>query len=118
MFTPFRADLKIKSKRLRNEMTPAEKKLWFGYLRNAASQKFLRQRPMGDYIVDFYCAAIKLVIEVDGDSHFITERVMEYDVRRDEFLKNKLGLRVLRLSNRDVMMNFEGCCREIERWLS
>ena len=72
---------------------------------------------MGDYIVDFYCAAKKLVIEVDGDSHYVLEKVQEYDFTRDKFLKEKLGLRVFRVSNREVMMNFEGVCGEIERWL-
>lgn len=50
-------------------MTPAEKKLWFGYLKNQAP-RWRNQRPFGGYIVDFYCPALRLVVEIDGESHF------------------------------------------------
>ena len=116
MFTPFRADLKIKARKLRIEMTPAEKKLWFGYLRGEASQKFLRQKPIGNCIVDFYCAAKGLVIEVDGDGHFEDEGIRR-DLVRDNYLEKVRGLRVLRFTNFEVMKEFEGVCLVVEEWL-
>ena len=117
MLTTFRFDLKSKAKKLRRDMTPAEKRLWFGYLRNQASQKFLRQRPMGNFIVDFYCAAKRLVIEVDGDSHFINDEAVNYDLARENFLREKLGLKILRFTNLDVTKNFAGVCKAIEEAL-
>ena len=87
---PYNPDLVAKARELRKNMTPAEKKLWHGYLR---SFKFrvLRQRPIAFFIVDFYCAALKLVIEVDGDSHF-TEAGRAYDAERTSILSRKLWL--------------------------
>lgn len=116
MFTPFRPDLKLKAKKLRKDMTPAEKKLWFGFLRKHCSHKFLRQKPIGVYIVDFYCAAEKLVIELDGDSHFLGES-LKRDFIRDEFLTKSHSIKILRFLNFDVMNNFEGVCEEINRHL-
>jgi len=115
MFTPFRHDLKLKAKKLRKDLTPAEKKLWFGYLRSNISAKFLRQKPIGNYIVDFYCAEKKLVIEVDGDSHFLSEEAVLRDCERERVLKEKYHSKILRFLNCEVMKNFEGVCEEIER---
>ena len=64
------------------------------------------------FIVDFYCAALKLVIEIDGDSHF-TEEGKEYDEERTKVLEG-YGLRVLRFTNEEVMNCFESVCEEIE----
>jgi very-short-patch-repair endonuclease len=66
--------------------------------------KFHRQKPIGPYIVDFYCPDLRLVIEIDGDSH---GQQADYDARRDATLHH-LGLRVLRYTNRDVLSNPEG----------
>ncbi len=117
MFTPFRSDLKSKAKKLRKDMIPAEKKLWFGFLRKHHSHKFLRQKPIGLYIVDFYCAAEKLVIEADGDSHFLGEKALKRDFIRDEFLTKSHSIKILRFLNCDVMNNFESVCEEIEKYL-
>ncbi len=116
MFTTFRPDLKLKAKTLRKNPTPAEKKLWFQYLK-IAPQKFLRQKPVGNYILDFYCAAKKLVVEVDGDSHFLTKEVIKKDKEREKILVEKYSLKILRFSNLEVMRNFEGVCEIIEREL-
>ena len=118
MFTTFRHDLKPKARKLRKDMTQPEKKLWFEFLRSNSSQKFLRQKPIGNYIVDFYCAAKKLVIEVDGDSHFISEAAINKDLQRKIFLKEAHQIKILRFSNLEVMQNFEGVCLEIERNLN
>lgn len=114
MFTPFRPDLKLKAKELRKNMTEPEKKLWFQYLR-CSKAKFLRQKPIENYIVDFYCASKNLVIELDGDSHFLTEETIKKDQNRDKFLREKHSLKVLRFLNSEVIKNFEEVCDEIER---
>jgi very-short-patch-repair endonuclease len=66
---PYNRQLVEKAKELRKNMTPAERKLWSGYLRTFKF-RILRQRPINNFIVDFFCAQLKLVIEVDGESHF------------------------------------------------
>ena len=95
---------------MRREMTRTEVKLWFGFLRSF-SPRVRRQRPFGGFIVDFYCAACKTVIEVDGKSHF-TEDGLVYDLERTAFLEG-LGLRVVRVLNLDVENNFEGVCERL-----
>lgn len=73
-------------------------------MRQFAQYKFLRQKPIGGYIVDFYCSELRLVIEIDGDSHAET---VEYDAERTHFL-NALGLQVDRYNNNEVMQNIDG----------
>ncbi|NJO98471.1 MAG: endonuclease domain-containing protein [Pleurocapsa sp. CRU_1_2] len=111
-YLPYNSDLVEKAKELRKNMTAAEKKLWHGYLR---SFKFrvLRQRPIAFFIVDFYCAALKLVIEVDGDSHFTDEGKI-YDVKRTEILEG-YGLKVIRFTNEEVLHNFEAVCDRLDQ---
>jgi len=94
-----------RAREMRSNMTEPEKRIWYNCLRQLP-QRFRRQRPFGPYIVDFYCASLKLVIEIDGDSH-ATEDAMAYDAERTAFLEG-LGLQVIRFSNRDVMENLEG----------
>jgi len=88
-------------------MTDAENRLW-RVLRNKQLKncQFYRQKIIGDYIVDFYCPAAKLVVEVDGSQHN-SELGSELDNIRDEFLK-KHGLRIRRINNLDVLKNLEG----------
>ena len=111
---PYNPELVAKARQLRKNMTVAEKKLWYGYLRNFQF-RVLRQRPITYFIVDFYCAALKLVIEVDGDSHFTTEG-RAYDARRTEILEG-YGLRVIRFTNEEVLHNFEAVCDRIEAFI-
>ena len=108
--------MKLKAKSLRKNMTEPEKKLWFGYLRYAKA-KFLRQKPIESYIVDFYCSSKKLVIELDGDSHFLTQEAINKDLKRDKILQEKYEIKVLRFLNSEVVSNFDGVCEEIERWI-
>ena len=68
------------------------------------------------HIVDFYCAAEKLVIELDGDNHFLGE-ALKRDFIRDEFLIKNHSIKILRFLNFDVMNNFESVCEEIEEYL-
>lgn len=107
---PYNPKLKERARDLRKNMTFAEKKLWYGYLKTLP-QNILRQKPLNNYIVDFYCAQSKLVIEVDGESHF-AEDAIEYDKERTETLSG-YGLRVLRFTNSDIMYNFEEVCEKI-----
>ena len=85
---------------MRNEMTAAEKKLWYDYL-GRGDNRWLRQKPIGDYILDFYCPKLKLAIEVDGTTHLENEDIV-YDKKRTGELK-KLGIKVLRFWNDDIL---------------
>ena len=102
-FLPFRADLKEKARELRKNMTGPEKKIWYEMLSwdKLSGYHFLRQKPILDYIVDFYCDKLQLIIEIDGQSH---DQTQEYDQKRSEELST-LGLRVIRIMNDDVMKN-------------
>lgn len=87
------------ARRLRREMTPHELKLWYLFLRKYPV-KIYKQRIVGRFIVDFYCASAKLVIELDGSQHYESQGIV-HDMERSAFLES-LGLKVLRFSNRDV----------------
>ena len=99
------------ARRLRREMTPHERKLWYLFLRKYPV-KFFKQRIIGSYIVDFYCSSAKLVIEIDGSQHYDIQG-MEYDAHRSAFLES-FGLRVVRFSNRDIDRNFSSVCEQID----
>ena len=109
-FIPYRRSLKAASRRLRRDPSPAERKLWFEFLRDLP-EKFTRQKPLGYYVADFHCASRLLVIEVDGDSHF-TPASEKYDSARTANLVLE-GLRVIRFTNEDVLQRFEAVCLEI-----
>ena len=112
----YRKDLKDKARVLRTNQTGAEKKLW-GCLRKKRflGLQFYRQRPIGSYIVDFYCPKISLVIEVDGCQHH--EERKEYDERRTVYLE-ELGLNILRVDNIDVNNNLSGVLDGFYRYAS
>ena len=99
------------ARRLRREMTPHERKLWYLFLRKYPVNIY-KQRIIGKFIVDFYCASAKLVIEVDGSQHYEPQG-MAYDVERSAFL-SALGLDVLQFSNRDIDRVFRGVCEQID----
>ncbi len=103
---PYNKNLKQASRDLRNNMTDAEKLLW-SRLRNKQilGLQFYRQKPILNFIVDFYCPAVNLVIECDGSQHF-TEDGLEADRVRDEALA-QLGLKVLRFDNVQVMKQID-----------
>ena len=109
-YIPYRRQLTIHARRLRRDQTPAERKLWYEFLA-ALPQKFTRQKPLGGYVADFYCAQQLLVIELDGDSHF-TDDAAGYDAARSLALAAR-GIRVIRFTNADVSERFEGVCAEI-----
>ena len=109
---PYNPDLNDRAKELRNKMTPEENKLWYEFLRNC-EHRFRRQHPIDNYIVDFYCADLKLVVEVDGGQHD-TAGGKQYDAERDAVLES-YGLKVVRVLNEDIMKNFNAVCKEIQR---
>jgi len=110
-YLPYKRKLTQLARKNSNNPTPAEKKVWFEVLcrKQFEGYKFTRQKPLGDYIVDFYCSKLQLVIEIDGDSHAENE---EYDQGRTNLLK-QYGLKVLRYTNRDVMNNIEGVYQDL-----
>jgi len=109
-----RKPLKQFRKDLRNNLTPAEAVLWT-YLqkRLLEGRKFRRQHSIGNYIVDFYCPAEKLAVELDGAGHFTLEG-SDYDSKRDAYL-NGLKIKVLRYENRDVYYNVEAVLEDIKK---
>ena len=111
---PYNPELVARAKKLRKNMAAAEKKLWYGYLRTFPHRVY-RQRPIDHYIVDFYCPKLKLVIEVDGDSHF-TPEALEYDQKKTEILEG-YGLTVVRFTNAEIVDSFEGVCAVIPKLL-
>jgi very-short-patch-repair endonuclease len=106
----YRTNLTSRAQALRRDPTPAEKKLWFEFLRDLP-QKFTRQKPLGQYVADFYCSRQRLAIELDGDSHY-TDRAQRYDQLRTAALETR-GVRVIRFTNTDVLENFEAVCAAI-----
>ena len=94
-------------------MTDAEKRLWSKVsARQIKGCQFYRQRPVGDYIVDFLCLKAMLVIEIDGGYHLKSE-IKENDAVRDEYLRS-LGLNILRFKNSDVLQKIEKVVKKIE----
>ncbi|MFA5104251.1 MAG: endonuclease domain-containing protein [Candidatus Margulisiibacteriota bacterium] len=94
----------------RKNHTEAEEKLWQAIRkRKINGYKFLRQKPVHHFILDFYCAQLLLGIEIDGSSH---RKKMEYDRQRDLILKN-YGLRILRFTNEEIEIDLASVLRKI-----
>ena len=100
------------AKILRKNMTREERRLWYDFLRNHPV-RFSRQKILGKYIADFYCAQAKLVIELDGSQHFDEDGLL-YDAKRDAFLQG-YDITVLRIPNNEVNHNFQGVCECIDQ---
>ena len=99
------------AKELRKEMTNEERHLWYDFLRQYPI-RFQRQKVLGKYIADFYCAKAKMVIELDGSQHY-DDCNMQKDAERTAFLES-YGLSVLRIPNNEVIRNFQGVCEYID----
>ena len=110
MNTTHNKNLTANAQSLRKNMTKEERKLWYEFLKTLPFT-FNRQKVIGNYIVDFYCATAKLVIELDGSQHY-EERGKKQDHRRDAFLSD-LGLTVLRYANSDIHHQFDAVCNDI-----
>ena len=100
------------AKQLRKNMTPWERKLWYEFLR-IYPVRFQRQKAIGNYIVDFYCAKAKLVIELDGGGHYNAIN-KQADEARTANLEG-MNLKLLRICNLDIDLNFSGVCESIDR---
>ena len=99
------------AKQLRKKMTKEERHLWYDFLRSYPA-RFSRQKVLGKYIVDLYCADAKLVIELDGSQHYEPNNTQKDD-ERTEFLKG-YGLKVIRIPNNEIGRNFRGVCEYID----
>ena len=102
------------AKKLRNNMTKEERHLWYDYLKSLPVTVH-RQKILGNYIVDFYIASAKLVIELDGSQHY-WETGQRNDLVRDAYF-NSIGCTVLRYSNADVNLRFRSVCEDIHKHL-
>ncbi|BAY32733.1 hypothetical protein NIES2107_46230 [Nostoc carneum NIES-2107] len=108
---PYNPKLIDRAKELRKNMTTAERKLWYEYFKNFKF-RVLRQRPINNFIVDFYCPTLQLVIEIDGDSHF-TDEAQDYDIERTRVLEG-YGLKIIRFTNSQVLNQFDSVCEQIQ----
>lgn len=99
------------AKSLRKEMTKEERHLWYDFL-SFYSVRFLRQKVLGQYITDFYCAKAKLVVELDGSQHY-EDKELVYDKERTDFL-DSLGIKVIRIPNNEISKNFSVVCEFID----
>lgn len=113
-FQNSRPDLKEKARLNRSNPSPAELAFWYKLLKNdQTGYRFLRQKPILNFILDFYCSKLHLAIEIDGHSH---GEQIEYDKQRTQIL-NSIGIKVIRYSNFDIENNTEGVydnlCKEI-----
>lgn len=98
------------AKALRKAMTKEERHLWYDFLK-CLPQHFCRQKVIGHYILDFYCASKNIAIELDGSQHY-EQTGKEKDIIRDNFLKEH-GITVLRYGNDDICKRFENVCQDI-----
>lgn len=105
-FLPYDVRLTEKARENRRNPTSAEKKIWYEVLgkKEFDGLKFTRQKPIDNFIIDFYCSELMLAIEIDGDSH---DEQREYDEQRTRKL-NGLGITVIRYMNNDVLHNLNG----------
>jgi len=101
---------------LRRNMTYAEQILWRHLRNRGIGYKFKRQVSIGKYVVDFYCPKYKLAIEIDGDSHYETKAI-KHDQVRSEWI-NKLGINIIRFTNKDIYESIDGVIEKIIKQLS
>ena len=103
------------AKKLRKDMTKEERHLWYDFLRKYPV-RFLRQKVIDDYIVDFYCSKAKLVIELDGSQHYENYGLLKDKIRTQQIEKHNLT--VLRIPNNEIMDNFDGVCEYIDNYIT
>ena len=111
MSLPYESKLISRAKELRKNATPQENHLWYDFLKSYPV-RFQRQKAISCFIVDFYCHAAKLVIEIDGSQHY-TEKGSAHDNARTNALSD-YGLLVLRYSNYEINTRFDGVCEQID----
>ena len=106
------ATLTKRAQELRSHATEQENHLWYTFLRKYPVQ-FRRQVTMNQFIVDFFCAKAKLILEIDGSQHY-EEQVLAYDAERTAILES-FGYKVLRFTNEEVNHSFNSVCDTIDR---
>ena len=99
------------ARKLRKNMTKQERHLWYDFLRSYPI-RIMRQRVIGRYIVDFYCAAAKLVIEIDGSQHY-TDAGLKDDNEREKYMLD-FGIKTIRYANLEIDKNFDAVCTDID----
>ena len=112
-------DISLKSLRRRLRINPAQPEilLWTKLRgRQILNSKFRRQCSIGRYVVDFYCPSARLVIEIDGDTHFVSKEAVDNDSKRQQFIESK-GMKVLRFTNSEVSKNMTGVLKTIEDYI-
>lgn len=110
---PYNKNLKHNARQLRNNMTEAEQKLWLRLRqKQILGLQFYRQKPILNFIVDFYCPAASLIIECDGSQH-LNEKGLQYDLVRDQAL-TQLNLTVLRFNNLQILHELDAVIQTIE----
>ncbi len=97
---------------LRKNLTPQEKELWYKFL-NKLPIRFLRQKVIDRFIADFYCSSLKLIIEIDGYSHYTPSGAIS-DKERTKIIE-QYGFKVIRFSNAEIDNNFEAVCKKIDK---
>ena len=102
------------SRILRKNMTSHERKLWYMFL-NKYPIRFQRQKPIGNYIADFYCAKAKLIIELDGSGHYLPNQALKDRIRTERL--EEMDLTVIRIDNRDIDNNFNNICEYIDSFV-
>ena len=111
---PYNPRFQERARDLRRKSTREENKLWYDFLAKHAF-KFLIQKVIGNYIVDFYCAQFRLVIEVDGSQHY-TDMGMKYDAIHTEYLE-QFKITIIRCTNAEIKNNFPSVCQQINEAL-
>ena len=104
-------DLTTNARTLRKNMTKEERHLWYDFLKRYPV-RFLRQKVIDNYIVDFYCHRARLIIELDGSQHYEEKGLLEDKIRTERI--EKRNLTVMRIPNNEVNRNFEGVCQYID----
>jgi len=111
MSLPYNRKLIEQARKLRSEATKQENHLWYDFLRTYPV-RFQRQKTISKFIVDFYCHAAKLIVELDGSQHF-SEQGQAHDKDRSAILEG-YGLKVIRFTNREVDNEFASVCEQID----
>jgi len=115
MIYKYNKNLVSNAQELRKNMTPEEKHLWYDFFKKLPITVH-RQKNIGNYIVDFFIASKRVVIELDGIQHYQSENKRSDMIRDSEF--EALGIKVLRYSNTDIKTNFSGVCKDILKYLN
>ena len=105
------ADLTTNARTLRKNMTKEERHLWYDFLKSYPI-RFLRQKVIDNYIVDFYCHSARLIIELDGSQHYEEKGLLKDKIRTERI--EQRNLTVIRIPNNEVNRSFEGVCQYID----